>query len=121
MTDTPLAQIRAHADKEHLRSHCVSVRLSPTEYARLTAWATNERKQRGRLAREIILGAQPRVIPEINHARWEEHARTLSNLNQIAYHLNAGRLPGEIRLLLQSLLGEVHALRAELRGEEPTT
>lgn len=114
-----LAQIHARSRTE-LREHCVSVRLSPGEYRQLSSWAELERKQCGRLAREIILGAQPRMIPEINHARWEDHARTLSNLNQIAYYLNSGRLPGDIRPLLQELLREVHALRAELRGEGVT-
>ncbi len=74
--------------------------------------------KQGQLLREVALGRRPVVVPEINHARWADHSRTLSNLNQIAFHLNAGRVPEEVRPVLIQLMAEVRALRAELRGQE---
>ena len=118
MSSYHLANLKARQRGELLRSHCVSLRLSHAEFEKLAIWAVEARKQRGRLAREILFGAQPRHIPAINHSHWEEHARTLSNLNQIAFHLNAGRVAEDFRPILQQLLEEVHSLRAELRGEE---
>ncbi len=113
-----LAKLRARQTGASLRSRCVSLRLSASEHDLLAKWAIAERKQLGRLAREILFGARPRLIPEINYARWEDHARTLANLNQLAYHLNAGRIVEDLRPLLQRLLEEVQSFRAELRGQE---
>jgi hypothetical protein len=75
-------------------------------------------EKQGQLLREVALGRTSVVVSEINHARWTDDARTLSNLNQIGFHLNAGHVPEEVRPVLIQLLAEVRSLRAELRGQE---
>lgn len=117
MQSTKLNLLARNAGTDR-RQQCVSVRLSSAEYARVSAWAIGARKKKGQLLREVALRATPALIPENNLVRWTAHAKTLSNLNQLCWHLNAGRLPGEIRPVLATLLGEVRAFRAELRGEE---
>ena len=101
------------------RLHCVSVRLNDLEFRHVREWAMGAQRKLGELFREVALGSLPPVVSEINRARWEEHARTLAHLNQLAYALNRGQLLGDVRPVLAQLIAEVHALRAELRGENP--
>ena len=72
------------------------------------------------MLRDAGLNAKVVVVPAINQTRWEDLARALSNLNQFAYHLNTGRLPEDVRPLLQNLLLAIRDLRAELLGKDAT-
>ncbi|MGO8698812.1 MAG: hypothetical protein ACLQVY_13950 [Limisphaerales bacterium] len=56
------------------------------------------------------------VVPEANKMQWDDLARALSNLNQLARHLNAGDLPEDVRPLLSEMIQQVHALRSDLLG-----
>jgi hypothetical protein len=127
MAQAPSAAPQAAAQKprhkgEARRRHCVSVRLNTAELAKVQAWTggATRRKKLGQVLRDAALGRGAVVVPQVNQTRWEELARTLSNLNQIAYHLNSGRIPEDVRPLLRDLLKEVRDLRAELHGKEPS-
>ncbi len=112
-----LPRLRLRGDDR--RRHCVSVRLSPRELRHIRQLATGgARKSLGQTVREIALGAVPVYVPEPNHERWAELARALANVNQLAYHLNCGRIPEDVRPLLAEVFAAVVALRAELRGEK---
>ena len=96
-----------------LRSHCVSVRLNPTELAQLDA-------KRGRLARGEWLRAAAlhRLPPAPPHPlaleQWQELARVGGNLNQIAAGINAARLSGAMLPDLADLRAVLVDLRSAL-------
>lgn len=94
----------------------MSVRLNEDELARLARFTCEGRKTHGQVFRELLYGARAVVVPAINEEHWTQHARTLSNLNQIAAALNRGELSEDVRPILHQLVLDVHALRAELRG-----
>lgn len=92
------------------RQHCVSVRMSPDELARLDAARCGVR--RGAYLRAAWLGRPlPRAIPDLNIEAWRALARSASNINQIAASLNAGDtanladIRAELAAFRQSLLG----------------
>ena len=74
-------------DKEK-RHHCVSMRMNKSELKELDR--RRDRMQRGAYVRQALLGKTPAIIPEINRQAYSELARSASNLNQIARHLNSG-------------------------------
>lgn len=106
------------ADRRH---HCVSVRLNAYELAKVRSWASGATSRKlGQVLREAALMRPPRVVPAVNDSAWQQLARTLSNLNQLAFHLNSGRLTEDVRPLLAAILREVRSLRAGLLGKEPS-
>lgn len=66
--------------------------------------------------REASLGNQITSLPSANIELWEELSRTTANLNQIAKHLNEGRLVHLDPSLLQEIGRQVKALRLDLMG-----
>jgi hypothetical protein len=56
------------------------------------------------------------TLPTGNAARWSSLARLSGNLNQIARHLNSGRIDGIDAGIIAALHDEVRALRLELLG-----
>lgn len=127
MAQSPSAAPQPAAQKPRYRGaarrlHCVSVRLNAAELAKVQTWTRGaaHRKKLGQVLRDAALGRTTVVVPQVNQTCWEELARTLSNLNQLAYHLNSGRIPEDVRPLLRTLLKEVRDLRAELHGKEPS-
>ena len=77
--------------------------------------------------RAKALGARVRpvaAVPEVNVQVYEELARTAANINQLAHHLNEGRITGKIRSInvetvheeLRRMYGHVAALRRDLLG-----
>jgi hypothetical protein len=76
------------ADK---RGNTVSVRLNDAELARLDSQRAAVQMQRGEYLRAAALHRLPPTIPAVNREQWAELARTASNLNQIARHLNEGQ------------------------------
>ena len=92
-----------------IRTHCVSVRFSPTELALLDS-------QRGRMRRGAYLRSTwghnaPAPVPAINLDAWRQLARAAANLNQLAYAVNSGRVPE-----LSSIRAELATFRSALVG-----
>ena len=74
--------------KHELRTHCVSVRITPAELRFLDSMRGGI--SRGSFLRNIFLGKKiPSAVPEVNRQAYIETARWASNLNQIARFLNA--------------------------------
>lgn len=87
--------------KDELRSHCVSVRLSPAELAALDTQRGT--RQRGAYLRDCWSNRPlPAVIPAVNGDAWSALSRSAANLNQIAYSLNSGMAP-EISVIAAEL------------------
>lgn len=104
----------ASADK---RDRCVSVRLSEAEYTRLVTDAQAQHTDHADVIRNAYLGCVRHSVPAANLELWRQMAPLVSNLNQIAYHLNAGGVIAEnIRPDLAKLFAAVLNLRAELKG-----
>jgi len=76
----------AAADK---RGHCVSVRLNDAELALLDSRRDPLQMQRGEYLRAAALHRLPPIIPAVNRDAWARLARSASNLNQLAHHLNS--------------------------------
>ncbi len=89
--------------------HCVSVRFSAEELAKIDAY--RGKIPRGTWCRKAVLGKPVAVPPPVNREQYSETARWAANLAQIARHLNQGGTIGieEIRRELahfrRSLLG----------------
>jgi hypothetical protein len=95
-----------------LRTHCVSVRLSPAELAQLD-------HQRGQQTRGAYLRAAwqrlvPPQVPPINREAWRELARAAANLNQLAYACHIGE-----ELDLATLRSALSEFRRALLGATP--
>ncbi len=76
-------------EEKKLRTHCVSVRLSPTELTELDR--RRGKIRRGTFLRNVFLGRkEPLQIPAVNLDSFRTSARWAANLNQIARALNAG-------------------------------
>jgi hypothetical protein len=70
-----------------LRTHCVSVRITPAELRLLDSMRGGI--SRGSYIRNIFLGKKiPAAVPSINRQAYIETARWAANLNQIAYALH---------------------------------
>lgn len=88
---------------------------------RVAAWLTKEeaqeldekrgKKARGEWLREAAFGAAVAVPPKINMEAWASLGHGLSNLNQIAKHLNSGR-----SIQQKALENEISAIRDKLLG-----
>jgi hypothetical protein len=81
----------APLDATDKRVHTVSARLNGDELALLDARRGPLRMRRGEYLRAAAFGKLPPSIPEVNRQAWSELARTASNLNQLARHLNMGQ------------------------------
>lgn len=82
--------------KHELRTHCVSVRITPSELKKLDSMRGGI--SRGSFLRKIFLGKKiPPQVPEVNQKSYLETARWASNLNQIARALHSfgAEIPAE--------------------------
>lgn len=100
-----LAARRGQRDIEDPRRHCVSVRLSEAELARLDA--KRGRWARGEWLRMAFLDKLNPQLPNLNAQAYSELARSAANLNQIAKHLNesGGRdaVEAQISVIIRAL------------------
>lgn len=103
--------------REHLRvkAECY---FSPTEKQIVEAKAQQSGLAFSAFIREAALGAKITALPSANIQLWQELSRTTANLNQIAKHLNEGKLPHLDPSLLQEIGQQVRALRLDLMGGE---
>ena len=99
---------------DELRTHCVSVRITPSELRLLDARRGGI--SRGSFLRNIFLGKKiPAAVPSINRQAYIETARWASNLNQIARFLNAyeDEIPAEG---IREIYSYLKKFRAKLIG-----
>lgn len=90
------------------RNHCISVRVSADELARLDAERC--RQPRGAYLRACWLRLPaPLIVPDVNRLAWQALARSASNLNQLAAAYNQGDMPE-----LQAIRQELAAFRSAL-------
>lgn len=110
------------------RGRLVQFRVDETEFAALQAAAQAARLPLGSYSRKILLDAPParvrrRPSPEMSALAklLGELGKIGSNLNQIAYWHNAGKVegvsPGELRFALMALLALRDDIIAALRPE----
>ena len=91
------------------RRFCVSVRMNADEMKRINE--QRGRIRRGTYLRQIFNGSLPALVPEVNHKAYSELARSASNLNQIAHHLN---IDGHVEM--QETLDALRDFRLKLMG-----
>lgn len=80
--------------KHELRTHCVSVRITPAELRFLDSMRGGI--SRGSFLRNIFLGKKiPPQVPEVNRKAYLETARWAANLNQIShfFHMHGDEIP----------------------------
>jgi hypothetical protein len=70
------------------RTHTISTRLNDEELNLLNQKCAEYKMQRGEFLRTAAIHKLPPQIPQVNAEQWVELARSASNLNQIAHHLN---------------------------------
>jgi hypothetical protein len=106
-------------DEAVLRVLGVTARVTDAEYAQLKADAKRRHKRMGALLREAYFDSSTAIIvPEPYQKKWAELSRPLSNLNQIAAHLNEGKVPTDFGPLLVKLSAQIQSLRAKLIGQK---
>jgi hypothetical protein len=104
---------------EDQRTHCVSVRFSTAELARLTTdMQVQHKKELAAVVRDAYLHGPRSVVPPVNLDKWRELARAIANLNQIALLLNSEVIPEDFRPFLDKLARQIHLFRAELLGQK---
>jgi hypothetical protein len=109
----------APLDPADKRGHCVSVRLNIAELARLDAQRGPH--QRGEWLRMAALDKLPPAPPPpINRDAWAQLARSASNLNQLAHHLNSTGLIADAADA-QRIRAVLDDFRRALIGASPPT
>jgi hypothetical protein len=106
--------------KAEARTAQIMVRLTPSERAELMARAGE--RGAAEYLRAQGLGRAPRLprqVPAVNREAWEDLARALGNLNQVAHRLNSGErvLSAEILAAVDATRTEVVRLRLTLLGD----
>lgn len=114
MDETRRRRGRKPVPADQQRRHPVTCRLTDAELVRVDA--ARGAVTRGAFLRRAALAAPPRVVPEVNRAAWVELARLSANLNQLARHLNEGRLGALPEWQPDELRAAVDRLRADLIG-----
>jgi hypothetical protein len=100
-----------------VRTHCVSMRVNEDELARLKADAQGHHQRMGALLRTSYFDGGMVHVPAINVEKWQALADTLADLQRLAFGLNAGQLPSDMRSVLAETIEQVHELRADLVGQ----
>lgn len=92
------------------RNHCISVRVSSDELARLDAERGHQ--PRGAYLRACwLLFPAPPIVPQVNRLAWQALARSAANLNQLAAACHQGNIPE-----LPTIRQELSAFRSALLG-----
>lgn len=114
-----LAARRGQRDVLDPRRHCVSVRLSEAELARLDA--KRGRWARGEWLRMAFLDKLNPQLPNLNAQAYSELARSASNLNQIAKHLNESGGREVLEAEIQKIIHALHDFRVSLIAADRAT
>lgn len=96
----------------------IDVYLAADERTEITRRAAEAHLPVSAFIRRAAMGQRVSTVPAGNATRWASLARLSANLNQIARHLNCGRVGGIDAGTVETLLGEVRALRIELMGAD---
>ena len=88
--------------------------FSPLEKEALVAKAKLAGLSFSTFIRETALGKKITALPTGNIQHWQSLGRTTANLNQIAKHLNEGKLANIDPLIFVELKEQVQALRLDL-------
>ncbi len=96
----------------------IDVYLAADERDEITRRAAEARLPVSAFIRRAAMGQRVSTVPAGNATRWASLARLSANLNQIARHLNSGRVDGIDAGTVETLLGEVRALRLGLLGAD---
>lgn len=102
---------------EALRVHCVSTRVNEAELAKLMADAQAQHVKLGALLRRTYFDASRPSVPPVNLETWAALGDALEDLNMLAFRLNEGQLPENLRPVLADLGDQIHRLRADLLGQ----
>lgn len=115
------AKNQTQEQKHELRTHCVSVRITPSELRLLDSLRGHI--SRGSFLRKIFLGKKiPSAVPEVNQKAYLETARWAANLNQIShfFHMHGDEIPArgteEIYTYLKKFRGQLIGL--DFEGDE---
>ena len=98
---------------DQLRSKRLSVYVTEDEFSELTRRAELVSMRTPAYLRESGLERLPPTVPEINQIAWLELSKSAANLNQIARHLNQGKLVG-----VGVILDAVNVFRCNLTKAE---
>jgi len=89
--------------------------FSPSEKADISAKARRAGLSFSSYIREVVIGHKVvDALPSINAQQWQSLSRTTANLNQIAKHLNEGKVVNIDPALLEELGRQVQAIRLDL-------
>lgn len=106
---------RKRIPDDQKRRHAVTCRLTDSEVEKVDG--LRGQVTRGEFIRRAALLRAPRPIPTLNLERWQELARTASNLNQISAGINSGKIVG-VTVDLTDLRAALDDVRAALIGLE---
>lgn len=117
LPDTHCVRIRGDALVER-RTHCVSTRVANDELAVLLADAKARHLKLGTLLRETYFDPSRPTVPQVNLAKWQSLEKALADLHSLAFTMNEGHIAKDFRPVLAEIIEQVHALRADLVGQE---
>jgi hypothetical protein len=98
------------------RREQVSVRLNGAEAAALTAAARAAHLPVTTYVRRSALGHRITAVPAVNLEAWRDLARTLGLLNQAVAAIHVGKVPADLRPVLDAVAAQVRRLRLDLNG-----
>ena len=107
---------RPAISEEARRSHRVTVGFNDDEYKALESMHRKcPEETRQNIIRKAIQGIRP--VSAIGKNQWQSLARPLSNLNQLAHHLNSGKFTDldEIRCCIKNTEKSIREVREALR------
>lgn len=109
--------------EEARRSHRVTVGFNDVEYKALESMhrkCPDETRQG--IIRKAVQGIRP--VSVIGKEQWQSLSRPLSNLNQLAHHMNSGKIPDtdDLKACLKDTEKSIREVREALRkdGEDDT-
>ena len=107
---------RPAISEEARRSHRVTVGFNDDEYKALESIQRKcPDETRQSIIRKAVQGIQP--VSAIGKEQWQSLARPMSNLNQIAHHMNRGKIPDsdDLKACLKDMERSIREVRKALR------
>jgi hypothetical protein len=101
------------------RTSRIYVRCSSEEKSQISNQAKEHGYAASRFMRECGMNGKVEPVPSINYQQWARLAGLSSNLNQLLYHINTGRIPETLRPTVEALQTVLFEVRAALIKEAP--
>ena len=98
------------------RTHCVSMRVNPSELLVLKSDAKAHSRRMGEQLRHSYFLGQGGHVPAINQEAWGILAGGVKTLQDITLLVNTKQLPDALRPQLAELSQQIHELRKTLIG-----